>query len=155
MLGLEEPGVTMLPLSSAEQAFTGTDTIERDLRPRPPRKRPLRAVPSAPEVSIVEPAPEPPAARVDLSGVLQAVREEVRMALSEVAHAQPAPEPDQPVVGLVDPPPAAFRVLRDQLGRMERVLVIEAGLNASEVAPASYRVIRDDIGRMVGIEYEA
>lgn len=150
LLGLAEPEIAVLPLTSAEEAFAGAEMIERDLRQRP---RLRRAVPSAPLADIPEePAPDvepPPPAQVDLSSVVEAIRE-LRASLPET------PAQEQPVqVEMAEPLPAAYRIIRDHLGRAERVLMIEKGLNASESAPASYRVVRDDLGRMVSIEYEA
>lgn len=153
LLGLAEPDVAVLPLSGAEAAFAGASQIERDLRPRP-RKRLHLAPAPAPiiEPESTEEALAPPA--VDIDSVIQAVRQEMRAALEAMRPAEPAPVQLTEQAAL----PRAFKVIRDELGRMERVVVAQApsGLNASEgPVPMSFRVVRDELGRMQCIEHEA
>lgn len=151
LLGLAEPDVDVLPLSDAEQAFAGVETVRRDLRskPRPAKKNRHRFLSAVPDPDPEQHAdPEVPVVTVevpplDLSEVTEALRE-IRDRLAETS--TPAETEEAP---------QAFRFIRDKSGRTERVLVIERGFHASEERPASYRIVRDELGRMTSIEYEA
>lgn len=155
LLGLSEPDVAVLSLSGAEAAFAGASQIERDLRPRPRRR--LHVAPSPAPIAEPESTEEVLASpAVDTDSIVQAVRQEVRAALEAM---RPA-EPESATAELAEqaPLPRAFKVIRDELGRMERVVVAQAptGLNASEgPVPMSFRVVRDELGRMQCIEHEA
>lgn len=150
LLGLEDPGTTSVLLSEAEQMFSGSSELKRSTSHV--RHRARLVAPRLPVSNVedeISPVQEAADEGVDLSEVtsaLRAIKDEVRFAVSELRQSQVRDEEPPSSIS----PASSYRIIRDHLGRAERVLSL-----SSDGQPMSYRVVRDELGRMTSVEYEA